>query len=115
MKHELTAMQKTLGLSSLLALLLTLGTASQAGTDLKAAHKAAAINTQTGVDASTVAPASNLRCWQDGTLLFEETNVSERSLNTAQQVLVFERAQKDKNGELFLIETGSATCLYKKA
>lgn len=115
MKHEYSAMQKTLGLSSLLAILLSLGTASQAGTDLKTEHSAAAASKNIGVDASTAVPASNLRCWQDGTLLFEETNVSERSLKAAPQVLVFERAQQDKNGELFLIETGSATCLYKKA
>lgn len=115
MNHSSICFAKTMGVSSVLAILLSVGNTSQAGTELKSDAPDPATQNNRSLDTLSPAAQSNLRCWQDGTLLFEEINVNERSLSTARQVLVFERAASEKSGELFLIETGSATCLYKKA
>ena len=62
---------------------------------------------------------SNLRCWQYGELLFEETHLSEKKLSSAENMLVFESDtrpgyQNGNDRKLFLINAGSATCLYEK-
>lgn len=56
---------------------------------------------------------SNLRCWQYGELLFEETHLNERTLN-AKGMMVFEDNGSGQDREIYLINAGSATCLYEK-
>lgn len=58
---------------------------------------------------------SNLRCWQYGELLFEETHLSEEKLGSTDNMLVFQGgSDDDKKRQIYLINAGSATCLYKK-
>ncbi|GAA3965546.1 hypothetical protein [Allohahella marinimesophila] len=57
---------------------------------------------------------SNLRCWQDGILLFEETNLYEAGLSKSEQSIVFERMDGMKQGDVVLIESGTALCLFKQ-
>lgn len=108
----------------IIGILLTLASASQVGAEVKARQDSsdtAALtqaNPETAAAKSTsskVQSFSNLRCWQDGTLLFEETNLNDQALAKAKQVLVFDQKDVQGEGEVFLIETGSTTCLYKKA
>ncbi len=118
MKHLNLILERSLLATTVLGLTLMLASASQAGAEVKA--KQTPVSKLIGATAEETLPSagdqksvSNLRCWQDGTLLFEETNITGRALESARQVLVFD--QQSKTGELFLIETGSATCLFKKA
>lgn len=84
--------------------------ASQSNTTLTAPVREALVLTSKGVEA----PKSNLRCWQEGVLLFEETGLREQVSRQADEVLVFEREAQNKGAEILLIQSGSATCLYKK-
>ena len=99
-------------------IVLTIGVASQVGAEVKtknvALNVAGALATELPAKKTEVREVSNLRCWQDGKLLFEETNLNERALASSKQVMVFDTASSGDQGEVFLIETGSATCLYKK-
>ena len=99
-------------------IVLTIGVASQVGAEVKtknvALNVAGALETELPAKKTEVREVSNLRCWQDGKLLFEETNLNERALASSKQVMVFDTASSGDQGEVFLIETGSATCLYKK-
>ena len=99
-------------------IILTTGVASQVGAQVKTKNTAAtqvgALETELAAKSADVRELSNLRCWQDGKLLFEETNLNERALASSKQVMVFDTTESGEQGEVFLIETGSATCLYKK-
>jgi len=117
MTHTHINKARILGITGMAGLVLTLAGASQVGAEVKAKQ---AIETVT-VPVRESAPAdntprstSNLRCWQDGRLLFEETDLNERALDKAGQIAVFDRNDDISQSRLFLIETGSATCLYKK-
>ncbi len=115
MQAQQIVSSKTLGTLAGIALLLVMGGASQAGTEVQAGYEHGKAAQQEEKRGQINLPRSNLRCWQEGKLLFEETEVNERSLKQARQVLVFDQERKDAAGEIYLIESGSATCLYKKA
>ena len=57
---------------------------------------------------------SNLRCWQYGKLLFEENQLKAKKLSDKQNMLVFENESGSQARELYVIDTGSATCVYEQ-
>lgn len=57
---------------------------------------------------------SNLRCWQEGELLFEQTHLKNKKLSDKNNIMVFEDDGSSKDRELYLIDVGTATCLYEK-
>ena len=102
-------------LSSLTMLLAVTITSLQVNADVKA--KEATNKVATLAEAETTVSGretSNLRCWQYGQLLFEETHLSNKDLSPESNALIFEGAGDSKDREVVLISTGSATCLYKK-
>lgn len=105
---------------SLLALFTVAGSSLGVTADVKPQA-----STNSLVDLASVEPAvpardtSSLRCWQYGELLFEETHLSETRLTSTENMLVFESDARPgyQNGierKLYLINSGSATCLYEK-
>lgn len=68
---------------------------------------------QESVESAQRRPVSNLRCWQEGQLLFEETRVQGESMSSSARAWVFSQKLPRHSGELVLIETGTATCLYR--
>lgn len=110
---------KRLIISTSCALFVTMSVLSAMQVSAEVKTKAAAV-VQTGVAGTQVTSArdsSNLRCWQYGELLFEETHLSDRKLSSQNSVLVFEddgKSGEANDRELYLIDTGSATCLYEK-
>ncbi len=55
---------------------------------------------------------TQLRCWQEGKLLFEEINFEKASLKGAANLMKFE--QKSKKQGLYLMQLGNAMCMYKE-
>jgi hypothetical protein len=55
----------------------------------------------------------HLRCWQDGELLFEETHLNPKASKIDLRVASFIKLG-EKKPNIYLMETGSSTCLYKK-
>jgi hypothetical protein len=55
----------------------------------------------------------HLRCWQDGELLFEETDLNPKASKLNLSVASFVK-EGEKKPNIYLMETGSSTCLYKK-
>lgn len=68
---------------------------------------------QNSIHANT--PASNLRCWQYGELLFEETNIRHDATKKQKMQLIFDGEKTNSAKQIYLIDMGSATCLYRKA
>lgn len=90
--------------------------AMQASADVKTRADAAVLNSVASTEAPSARDTSNLRCWQYGELLFEETHLGDSKVGGS-SVMVFEgdsSAGKAADRELYLINTGSATCLYEK-
>lgn len=103
--------------SALLVAVAVCATALSTGTGLAAAEIKAQPHstvptlrqgTQTARDTST------LRCWQYGELLFEQAHLQAKTLSEKNRMLVFESDGGKKDRELYLIDIGSATCLYEK-
>lgn len=117
MKALKSTPQMRMSCLGIVGILLTLASASQVGAEVKArqAESEGATQSAPQIESDSAQKLSNLRCWQDGTLLFEETNLNGQGLAKAPKVLIFDREGKSGEGEVFLIETGSSTCLYKKA
>ena len=63
-------------------------------------------------DAAFENASTQLRCWQYGRLLFEEVDFEKEMLKGADKMLTFK--QKAKNQNLYLLELGSTTCMYKE-
>ncbi|MDX1452592.1 MAG: hypothetical protein R3183_08530 [Oleiphilaceae bacterium] len=114
MKLSTYKMIKTSSVAAIMIGLLGIGAASQAGTELQKNSEASQQMSHEEPRNSMPLSRSNLRCWQEGKLLFEETQVNERSLERARQVLIFDQERAYEPSQLYLIESGSATCLYKK-
>jgi len=61
-----------------------------------------------------VVKGAQLRCWQDGVLLFEETNLKDQSLAAQANTLYFQKQdQSERNEKVYLMQLGQSTCLYK--
>ncbi|MEK6748381.1 MAG: hypothetical protein AABY83_04155 [Pseudomonadota bacterium] len=59
-------------------------------------------------------PASQLRCWQYGTLIFEETQLIAKQLPSGDKDVVF--LKKDGSQEkLHLFNMDGAACMYREA
>lgn len=57
---------------------------------------------------------ANLRCWQYGKLLFEETHLGGNSVPARKDTLVFSSSADSEQRKLHLINAGTATCLYEE-
>ena len=62
-------------------------------------------------DSESLGPKYNLRCWQYGRLILEESDLAPPEDGTA-RVLVLRQAAQAK-AQLYLIETHNSTCLLK--
>lgn len=58
-------------------------------------------------------PKSNLRCWQQGKLLFDESDWNSFTIANKDNVLNFTN-DENSNQTLSIIDMGDTVCLYKK-
>lgn len=105
---------------SLLALFAVAGSSLSVTADVKTQASETKLSDLASAEPAVSArDTSSLRCWQYGELLFEETHLSETRLSNTENMLVFESDTRPgyQNGierKLYLINTGTATCLYEK-
>lgn len=66
----------------------------------------------TGINSKPL-KTSNLRCWQEGRLLFEKTHLSEKAMKS-DPMLQFNDDSRDEPSQLYMFEMGTATCLFEK-
>lgn len=95
------------------ALLTAASSYSIAAVSAKPSPSIALADTTT-VGKKSARDSSSLRCWQYGELLFEETHLAASSLSSNNNVITFENENDASERQLYLINTGSATCLYEK-
>ena len=106
-----------LTIPSTLALMALASASVLSNAEVKTQHGIKKPTDLTKVEARVSArDTSNLRCWQYGELLFEETHLSEKKLSSTDNMLVFGSGagRADDDREIYLINAGSATCLYEK-
>lgn len=74
--------------------------------------KTAAQPLESGINSKSL-KTSNLRCWQEGRLLFEKTHLSEQAMKSA-PMLQFNDDSRERPSQLYMFEMGTATCLFEK-
>lgn len=88
----------------------------------KAAIKASVADSQNistsiaqGDTKATARDTANLRCWQEGKLLFEETHLNKEGTSAPKNAMIFSaELAADATQQIHVFEAGSATCMYKK-
>lgn len=95
------------------ALIALYGVTLPAAADIKPNEEAASRAAAQANKNQSVNDTSKLRCWQYGELLFEESGISNKTLSKDFGSIAFTRGG-DKQGQLLLVDFGTATCLYEE-
>lgn len=78
------------------------------------ASNSAHIELASTIPSEKMIPGAQLRCWQDGTLIFEENGLSDHADKPLKGHLRFTKEASDHAGKnVALIEVGSSLCMFK--